>query len=355
MNIILNYVANPYIQAGLVIIGSILSAKLIDLVFSRILQQMTSKTKTDLDDRIISLLHKPIFYSLFFIGIAFAAELVDLPSRVFFLIIGLMKTFAVLIWAGTGLGLISLVLKWSAESKRNIRIIQTHTMPLFDNLGKIVIIAAASYFVLLSWNIDVTAWLASAGIIAMALGFAAKDTLANLFAGIFIMADAPYKIGDYINLDTGERGKVTDIGLRSTRILTRDDIQITIPNSAIAISKIVNESGGPAETERIRVTVGIAYGTDIDKARNILIQTAKSNPNICENPEPRVRFRSFDESQLTFQLLCWIELPVLRGRVLDQLNSEIYKSFTNEGIKIPFPQRTVHLVQNTKDDQKEPE
>ena len=261
-----------------------------------------------------------------------------------------MKTMAVIIWGSTGLGFINLVLKWSTESKRNIRIIQTHTLPLFDNLGKILIISAAIYFVLLSWNIDVTAWLASAGIIAMALGFAAKDTLANLFAGIFIMADAPYKIGDYINLDTGERGKVTDIGLRSTRILTRDEIQVTIPNSAIAISKIVNESGGPTETERIRVTVGISYGTDIDKVKEILKRIAKGNESVCEHPEPRVRFRTFDESQLTLQLLCWIEYPVLRGRVLDQLNTAIYKAFKTEGIKIPFPQRTVHLVQNSSED-----
>lgn len=352
-DIILNYLSNPYVQAGLVILGSILAAKFIDLVFSRILQQMTSRTKTELDDRIISLLHKPIFYSLFFIGIAFATELLELPSSINFLIIGMMKTLAVLIWAGTGLGLIGIVLKWFSEPKRNIRIIQKHTLPLFDNLGKILIIAATSYFVLLSWNIDVTAWLASAGIIAMALGFAAKDTLANLFAGIFIMADAPYKIGDYINLDTGERGKVTDIGLRSTRILTRDDIQVTIPNSAIAISQIVNESGGPTETERIRVTVGIAYGSDIDNVRKLLIDIAKSNPSVCDTPKPRVRFRSFDESQLTFQLLCWIEYPVLRGRVLDQLNTEIYKTFQKNGIKIPFPQRTVHLVQKPLDKNEE--
>ena len=77
------------------------------------------------------------------------------------------------------------------------------------------------------------------------MGFAAKDTLANLFAGVFILADAPYKIGDFIVLDGGERGRVTKIGIRTTRILTRDDVEITIPNATIANSKIINESGGP--------------------------------------------------------------------------------------------------------------
>ena len=76
-------------------------------------------------------------------------------------------------------------------------------MPLFDNLGKIIIFIGAIYFIFISWGINVTGWLASAGILGIVLGLAAKDTLANLFAGIFIMADSPYKEGDYINLDTG--------------------------------------------------------------------------------------------------------------------------------------------------------
>ena len=90
-----------------------------------------------------------------------------------------------------------------------------------------------------------TAWLASAGVVGIAVGFAAKDTLANLFSGVFILADAPYKIGDYIVLDaTGMRGKVTQIGLRSTRLITRDDVEVTIPNSIMGNSQVINQSGG---------------------------------------------------------------------------------------------------------------
>ena len=96
------------------------------------------------------------------------------------------------------------------------------------------------------------------------------------------MADAPYKENDYINLDSGERGYVTNIGLRSTRLLTRDDIEITIPNSVIANSKIINESGGPNEDERVRINIGVAYGSDIDKVRNILLDIANKNDNISK-------------------------------------------------------------------------
>ena len=160
------------------------------------------------------------------------------------------------------------------------------------------------------------------------------------------MADAPYKENDYINLDSGERGYVTNIGLRSTRLLTRDDIEITIPNSVIANSKIINESGGPNEDERVRINIGVAYGSDIDKVRNILLDIANKNDNISKKNTPRVRFRTFGESSINFQLLFWIPKPEMRGRVSDEINTEIYKTFNRENIEIPFPQRTIHLKNN---------
>ena len=140
----------------------------------------------------------------------------------------------------------------------------------FENSGKIIIFLVCIYFIMISWDIDVTAWVASAGILSVVIGFAAKDTLGNLFAGIFIMADSPYKEGDYINLDTGDRGYVTNIGIRSTRIQTRDGIEITIPNSVIATTKIINESGGPSETERIRINVEVSYGSKLEDAKQIM-------------------------------------------------------------------------------------
>ena len=216
-------------------------------------------------------------------------------------------------------------------------------MPLFDNLGKMIIFIAVVYFIFLSWGINVTAFVASAGMVSFVVAFAAKDTLGNLFAGIFIMADSPYKEGDYINLDTGERGYVQSIGIRSTRIMTRDDIEITIPNAVIANSKIINESGGPHEKERVRVNISVAYGTNIDKVREILMDIALSAEDVCQDPKPRVRFREFGDSALLFQLLFWIEKPEMRGRVTDHINGYIYSKFMEQKIEIPFPQRTVHL------------
>jgi len=343
-----DYLTISYVQSILVVFGSIVTALIIDLLFTRILNRITSKTKTDLDDKIVKLLHKPIFYSLLLIGLTLAVQIIQLPEAITFTLNGFMKTIAVIVWSMAGFNLLKLILNWSSSKQRVNKLIQSHTLPLFDNIGKIVVIGGSIYFILLAWDINVTAIIASAGIIAAAIGFAAKDTLANLFAGLFIMADAPYKIGDYVNLDSGERGMVTDIGLRSTRLLTRDDIQITVPNSAIAMSKIVNESGGPSENERIRITIGVDYGSKIEEIKTLLIDIAKANKNVLDAPFPRVRFRTFDESQITFQLLCWILKPELRGRVIDELNSEIYNKFQQQKITIPFPQRTVHLVNENK-------
>ena len=209
----------------------------------------------------------------------------------------------------------------------------------------ILIVVLAVYVIFSAWKVDMTAWLASAGIVGIAVGFAAKDTLANLFSGVFIMADAPYKIGDFVVLESGERGEITHIGIRSTRMRTRDDIEITVPNSVMGNTMIVNESGGPEEKFRIRVAVGVAYGSDIDKVRAVLMDIALTDENVCEDPEPRVRFRQFGPSSLDFELLCWVEQPVLRGRVLDILNGKVYKRFIEENIEIPYSKHDLYIKQ----------
>ena len=150
-------------------------------------------------------------------------------------------------------------------------------------------------------------------------------------------------ITDTIILDSGERGVVTEIGLRSTRILTRDDIEITVPNGIIGNSTITNEAGGPPSQHRIRIGVGVAYGSDLDQVIDTLQEVARDNEDILGNPEPRVRFRQFGDSSLNFELLGWIAEPANRGRVKHELNCSVYRAFNEEGIQIPFPQRDLHV------------
>ena len=342
LELLIKLLEMSFVRAILCVIGSIVAAKLADWIISRILSRMVHRTSSTIDDKIIQILHRPIYYSILFMGLFISVQLFQMPDGISNVFKGLLKTVAVIIWSVALFQSFIHFITWYGRESRKDSILQVHTLPVFDNVGKVVIFMLGFYFILVSWDIDVTGWLAST-IVAMVVALAAKDTVANLFAGFFIMADTPYKPGDYINLDGGERGYVQTIGLRSTRIMTRDDIEITLPNSLIANSKIINESGGPKENERVRINISVAYGSDIDKVRSILMEISKASENVCKDPIPRVRFRSFGDSGLIFQLLFWIEKPEDRGRIVDEINSNIYKHFNNENIEIPFPQRTIHV------------
>ena len=136
---------------------------------------------------------------------------------------------------------------------------------------------------------------------------------------------------------------MTQIGIRSTRLLTRDDVEVSIPNGVMGGAKIINEAGGPAHRYRVRVAIGVAYGSDIDKVMNLLLEIANGHPKVQPTPEARARFRTFGESSLDFELLCWIARPADRGLVVHELNCAIYKGFSENGITIPFPQRDVYI------------
>ena len=334
--------SNPIILSVLIILGAVIAAKITDMIFTRIFQRIVNKTQTNFDDRILQLLHRPIFYSILFIGFSVAVKTAELPNYIDYALVGIFKTSTILIWLFVVMKILILSMEWASQKTSN-PLLQQKTLPLFNNLGKIAIGLFGIYFIFLSWDININGILASAGVLGVVLGLAAKDTVANFFAGIFLMADSPFKEGDYILLDTGERGYVKQMGLRSTRFMTRDDIEITIPNSVIAASKIVNESGGPGETERVRITIHVAYDSDIDHVKNVLVSIALANKNVLKTPEPRVRFREFGDHGLKLQLLFWIHKPEIRGRTVDAVNTEIYKQFSENNISIPYPTMKVLL------------
>ena len=333
---------NPYLQAAIVAVLFIVIGKVADWIISRVIGRFARKSSNDFDDQIVDLVHKPIFLSFVLLGLSIATSRLGLPDLPEFLTVGILKTIAIFVWYKTLMQLMALIVR-AFSKRRDRQIVQTGMLSLLHNVMKIVLVALNVYFLFLAWNIDVTAWLASAGIVGLALSFAAKDTLSNLFAGVSIIMDAPYKAGDFIILDSGERGLVTDIGLRSTRILTRDDVEITVPNGLIGNGKIINEAGGPPAQHRIRVGVGVAYGSDIDQVIDVLGGVAADHPDVLSSPEPRVRFRVFGESSLDFELLGWIAKPVDRGRVTHELNCAVYKALNKNNIEIPFPQRDLHV------------
>jgi len=344
LQVITDYLSDYPIVASLLIWGlAFIVAWIVAAIVVKVIGRLARSTSFRWDDQVIDAFHQPMYWTVVLFGALFAVKPLVLPSWLLDVLQSIVNTMLVLLWTVFLLRFIRIVLRAMSRSAREHSMVRPQTQPLFENLGFLIVLAIAIYLIFRSWNIDMTAWLASAGIVGIAVGFAAKDTLANLFSGVFILADAPYKIHDYVVLDSGERGKVTHIGIRSTRLLTRDDVEITIPNAIMGNTRIINESGGPHEKFRIRVSVSVAYGSDIDKVKAVLMDIAENEPLVCPDPEPRVRFRLFGASSLDLDLLCWAENPELRGRVLDVLNTAIYKRFNEEGIEIPFSKQDVYI------------
>ena len=189
-------IKQPVIQAILYVIGSLMVAKLADWIITTVLSRLANRTSSTIDDRIIQILHRPIYYSILFMGLGISITLLQLPEIITFIFIGLFKSMAILIWSVALFQAFMHFINWYSQQTKGKSIVQSHTLPLFDNVGKVIIFMVAVYFIFISWDFNVTGWLASTTIVAMVVALAAKDTVANLFAGFFIMADTPFKTGD---------------------------------------------------------------------------------------------------------------------------------------------------------------
>ena len=334
---------NVYLLALVPILLAIVAGWIFNNIIITSLKKLASKTSLVFDDHLFSLLQTPLFNSILLIGLSASLMILPVPATSLGIAFSVIQSLAIATWVLFLLKSNRILLTAIARNEKRVKAVHNQTLPLFLNLINIFIVVMAVYLIFSAWNIDMTAWLASAGIVGIAVGFAAKDTLANLFSGVFIMADAPYKIGDFVVLDTLERGEITHIGIRSTRMLTRGDVEVTIPNSVMGNTKIINESGGPHEKVRVAIAVVVAYGTDIDLVRSILMNIALAEETVCSDPEPRVRFRMFGASSLDFELLVWIEKPILRGRVVDILNCEIYRQFRDNKVEIPYSKQDLYI------------
>lgn len=336
-------IAPIWIEAGLITLVGLVAVLSAKLVLRYLKSNRLNAQKNPTGHFIAKAISFPITVSIVLYTLATLIKLAGISEATQLIIHDIFRSLDILIWGQFFYRSSQFYLKRLSNLNEQGSIIKPQTLPLLENASAVVIVLFTIYLLFITWNIDMTAWLASAGIIGIAVGFAAKDTVANLLSGVFILADSPYKIGDYIVLDTGERGKVTNIGLRSTRILTRDDLEVNIPNSIIANGKIINESAGRDVKSRVRVPVGVAYGSDIDLVSKVLVEVALQEPEVCKDPEPRTRFRQFGASSLDFELLIWIEDPEIRGRVKHNLNIAIYKRFHQESIEIPFSQHDVYI------------
>jgi small-conductance mechanosensitive channel len=337
------YSDNPMVVALAILSVALMVAVLVNYLIKWVPLALAQKKQRTSLAFSLNAIRFPVSATILLVGLQVVFESWNLPITLQQILPGLVTTLNIILWGQFFYRASQFSFKHMSQQNKEGSFIRPQTLPLLENVSAVLIVLVIVYLFFITWHIDMTAWLASAGIIGIAVGFAAKDSIANLLSGIFILADSPYKINDYIVIDSGERGKVTHIGLRSTRILTRDDLEVNIPNAMIANGKIVNESSGRHIKSRTRIAVSVAYGSDIDQVKALLMDEAQQESQICDDPEPRVRFRSFGASGLDLELLVWIDDPEIRGRVKDSLNSSIYKRFALEGIEIPYSKHDIYI------------
>jgi len=226
---------------------------------------------------------------------------------------------------------------------------------IFDLLSKflgVIIYATAAILALDILGVNVMPFIAGAGVAGIAIGFAAKDTLSNLIAGVLLIIDRPFEIGDRIEVWSAPAGSSTwgdviDVGLRATKIKTTDNIVIVIPNNEIMKRDIVNYTIISTKI-RVRINIGVAYDSDIEKAKDLINTVAGSVAWVSKEPPPKVVVRNFGESSVDLQLRVWIDDARKRMDTISYITDNIKGTFDKHGIEIPYPKRDITIIDKSK-------
>lgn len=201
-------------------------------------------------------------------------------------------------------------------------------------LGGVVIIQSA--------GLDLTALNVLAGAIGVGVGFGLQNIANNFISGIIILIEHPIKVGDRVEVGNID-GRVVAIGARATTVITNDNIAVIVPNSRFISEPVVNWTQNDPRV-RFKIPVGVAYGSDLRRVEQLLLEVAAENPDVLTDPAPVVRLMSFGDSAVEFELRVWSTTLVhKRGKLISDLNFAIYEKFQQHAIEIPFPQRVVHM------------
>ena len=192
-----------------------------------------------------------------------------------------------------------------------------------------------------SMGLRLDALLAASAVLAVGIGFGLQNIAQNFVSGVILLVEQPVRKGDFIRVGDAV-GEIEDIGLRATRVITRDEVTIIVPNSSLISDPVINHSR-PTTNLRIWVSVGVAYGSDTQLVCKTLLEVGRSHPQVLQHPEPEVRFDSFGDSSLNFSLLCWIADPHEDLHISSDLRFAIDAAFREKKIEIPFPQRDLNL------------
>jgi MscS family membrane protein len=347
-NILLYHAILGFIIALCVIIAG----KLLKWFLNTIGRKVIAKTDTDLDDEILEIVLSRIIALSSIVGI-----FIGMKQLRYGLTSKNDNFLGFLSFADNALYIVTIVIVTTIVI-RVIRTITSHTMetladkskqsdfkqtlsPLVNRIITIIAIAFSAMIVLEHFNYSVTSLVTILGAGSLALGLAAQDTISNMISGFIIMIDRPFRVGDRVKIPTGEIGDIYEIGLRSTKILDFDNNTVIVPNNELIKTRIVNYAY-PVNEIRVFVEVGVAYGSNIEQVKQILISTAKKHPLVLKDPVPDAFLMNFGDYALLFRLVCRVATFQDQFVVSENLRVQIYGKLMDQKIEIPFPQRVVH-------------
>jgi len=309
----------------------------------KLLHRWAEKTATDFDDVIYDSIKTPSIYWAVAIALYISIGTSDIPDRIGIYVTRLI--FILIVFSVT-LALVKITgrLIQAYSEKSTVPVPSTG---LVNASVKGIILVIGGLIILHSLGISITPLLTALGVGGLAVALALQDSLANLFAGFHILLERSIRVGDFVELENGQKGYILDIGWRTTRVRMLPNNVVIIPNSKLAQSVIINYYL-PEKRMSLLIPVGVSYSADPEQVEEILLDEAKKAvgdiPGLLAEPEPIVRFiPGFGESSLDFTLICQVGEFVDQYYVQHELRKRIFRRFKEEGIDIPFPHRTVYL------------
>jgi len=300
-------------------------------------------TKSSLDDEILKAIRGPIRVMIVLIGVYFASKsLDDLSSSIVEMLDTMATVVLILVAAYLVSNLVKAMLRWYSRdvAPHTGSDLDDHLIPFLEKLITAVIYVIALLLIMSLFGIEITALVASLGVAGIAVALAAQETLSNVFGAFAILTDRPYKVGDRLLIQGIGQGDVMDIGLRSTRLKSRNDEIMVIPNQQMAGSEIINLSM-PDSRLRVLIKVGISYKADVDRACAIMEEIARGNGAVTKEPVPRAYVSALGDFAVEITMLVWLVDYMKDYVVPDQIYRQILVKFREADIEITYPVMTV--------------
>lgn len=206
----------------------------------------------------------------------------------------------------------------------------------------VVILLGVLYGLKIGFSVDLTSVAVILGFLSVGIGFGLQYIASDIVSGFILLFERPVRVGDRLKLKDGTEGRVENISLRSTIIVTNENMAVIVPNSKLVQNEFVNYSHH-AQTVRLNIPVGVAYGSDLDQVSEALLEAARSVDDILTAPNPRVHFAEFGDSSLNLEIRVWINEPHKHPQIRSNINFAIERLFRERNIEIPFPRRDVYL------------